>query len=83
MASKVVDSLFSNVSLAPSDPAFALTAAFHADTSSSKVSLGSGVYRDNDAKPWILPVVKKVCLRVLSPLSLLRLLSSFSQPSDI
>ncbi|KIY00157.1 uncharacterized protein Z520_03842 [Fonsecaea multimorphosa CBS 102226] len=59
MALKVTNSFFSNVSAAPSDPAFALTDAFKTDASSSKVSLGSGVYRDDDAKPWILPAVKK------------------------
>ncbi|OQV07968.1 hypothetical protein CLAIMM_12317 [Cladophialophora immunda] len=59
MALKVDDSLFSTVSLAPSDPVFALTSAFNADPCPSKVNLGSGVYRDNDANPWILPVVKK------------------------
>ena len=46
---------------APEDPLFGLMAAFKADTFDKKVDLGIGAYRDNDAKPWVLPVVKKVC----------------------
>lgn len=45
---------------APEDPLFGLMAAYRADTSDKKVDLGIGAYRDNNAKPWILPVVKKV-----------------------
>lgn len=45
---------------APEDPLFGLMAAFRADTFDKKVDLGIGAYRDNNAKPWVLPVVKKV-----------------------
>lgn len=45
---------------APEDPLFGLMAAYRADSSDKKVDLGIGAYRDNNAKPWILPVVKKV-----------------------
>lgn len=34
-------------------------ADFKADTFEKKVDLGIGAYRDDDAKPWVLPVVKK------------------------
>lgn len=34
-------------------------AAFRRDTDPKKVDLGIGAYRDNNAKPWVLPVVKK------------------------
>jgi aspartate aminotransferase len=44
---------------APEDPLFGLMAAYRRDTDSKKVDLGIGAYRDNNAKPWILPVVKK------------------------
>ncbi|KAI6777966.1 Aspartate aminotransferase-like protein [Emericellopsis cladophorae] len=44
---------------APEDPLFGLMAAFRADESPDKVDLGIGAYRDDNAKPWILPVVKK------------------------
>ena len=39
---------------------FQLTAAYKADTFKNKVNLGVGAYRDDDNKPWVLPVVKKV-----------------------
>jgi len=45
---------------APEDPLFGLMAAFRADPFDKKVDLGIGAYRDNNAKPWVLPVVKKV-----------------------
>lgn len=47
---------------APEDPLFGLMAAYRADTFDKKVDLGIGAYRDNNAKPWVLPVVKKVNL---------------------
>lgn len=45
---------------APEDPLFGLMAAFRRDTDPNKVDLGIGAYRDDNAKPWILPVVKQV-----------------------
>jgi aspartate aminotransferase len=45
---------------APEDPLFGLMAAYRKDTNEKKVDLGIGAYRDNNAKPWVLPVVKKV-----------------------
>ena len=45
---------------APEDPLFGLMAAYKKDTFDKKIDLGIGAYRDNNAKPWILPVVKKV-----------------------
>lgn len=45
---------------APEDPLFGLMAAYRRDNDPKKVDLGIGAYRDNNAKPWILPVVKKV-----------------------
>jgi len=45
---------------APEDPLFGLMAAYRQDTFDKKVDLGIGAYRDDNAKPWILPVVKKV-----------------------
>jgi len=46
---------------APEDPLFGLMAAFRRDEDPHKVDLGIGAYRDNNAKPWVLPVVRKVC----------------------
>jgi aspartate aminotransferase len=50
---------------APEDPLFGLMAAYKADTFDKKVDLGVGAYRDNNAKPWVLPVVKKVRFQLL------------------
>lgn len=49
---------------APEDPLFGLMAAYRQDTFDKKVDLGIGAYRDDTAKPWILPVVKKVSHRL-------------------
>ncbi|KAJ5635121.1 uncharacterized protein N7484_008434 [Penicillium longicatenatum] len=49
----------STVAAAPEDPLFGLMKAYREDPSDKKVDLGIGAYRDNNAKPWILPVVKK------------------------
>ncbi|SLM40748.1 aspartate aminotransferase [Lasallia pustulata] len=48
-----------NVPQAPEDPLFGLMAAYRKDTFDKKVDLGIGAYRDDNAKPWVLPVVKK------------------------
>ncbi|KAH7923519.1 PLP-dependent transferase [Leucogyrophana mollusca] len=48
-----------DVPLAPPDSIFKLTAAYKADTYPQKVNLGVGAYRDDDSKPWVLPVIKK------------------------
>jgi hypothetical protein len=45
---------------APEDPLFGMMKAFREDTFPKKVDLGIGAYRDNNAKPWVLPVVQKV-----------------------
>ena len=45
---------------APEDPMFGLMAAYRRDESDKKVDLGIGAYRDNNGKPWILPVVQQV-----------------------
>ncbi|OTA63209.1 PLP-dependent transferase [Hypoxylon sp. EC38] len=44
---------------APEDPLFGLMRAYRADPDPNKVDLGIGAYRDDNAKPWVLPVVKK------------------------
>ncbi|KAH7328289.1 putative aspartate aminotransferase [Stachybotrys elegans] len=44
---------------APEDPLYGLISAYKADNSPVKVDLGVGAYRDDNAKPWVLPVVKK------------------------
>ncbi|KOS18250.1 Aspartate aminotransferase [Escovopsis weberi] len=44
---------------APEDALFGLMRAYKADQDPQKVDLGIGAYRDDNAKPWVLPVVKK------------------------
>ncbi|KZF24320.1 PLP-dependent transferase [Xylona heveae TC161] len=51
------DSQFSEIPLQPKDAAFSLIEAFHADPFPQKVDLCPGFYRDENAKPWILPSV--------------------------
>lgn len=60
MSNNGVASAFGAVQQAPEDPLFGLMAAYRADKDPKKVDLGIGAYRDNNAVPWILPVVKKV-----------------------
>ncbi|SCV57838.1 probable aspartate aminotransferase/Glutamic oxaloacetic transaminase AAT2/GOT1 [Fusarium fujikuroi] len=42
----------------PRDEAFAITADFNSDTYPGKISLGAGVYRDENARPWVLPSIR-------------------------
>jgi aspartate aminotransferase len=60
MASSAPVFTTANVPQAPEDPLFGLMRAFRQDTSDKKVDLGIGAYRDDNAKPWVLPVVRKV-----------------------
>lgn len=48
-----------DVPLAPPDSIFNLMATYEADTFPQKVNLSAGAYRDNDNKPWVLPVIRK------------------------
>ena len=48
-----------NVPQAPEDPLFGLMAAYRRDNHDKKVDLGIGAYRDDNAKPWVLPVVQR------------------------
>jgi len=52
-------SLFGHIESAPPVEVFKLTADYTADPAENKVSLGVGAYRDENGKPWVLPVVKK------------------------
>ncbi|KAK7745135.1 DNA replication factor C complex subunit Rfc1 [Diatrype stigma] len=52
-------SIFDSVEFSPYDDAFKVLAAFASDPHPDKVSLGAGVYRDDNAQPWTLSSVKK------------------------
>ncbi|RSL72420.1 hypothetical protein CEP53_001127 [Fusarium sp. AF-6] len=51
-------SSLASVPVLPRDEAFSVTSDFNADDHPSKVSLGVGVYRDENGKPWVLPSVQ-------------------------
>jgi len=59
MQEGVTTHAFDDILLAPPDAIFQLTARYKADSHPQKVNLGVGAYRDNNGKPWVLPVVKK------------------------
>jgi aspartate aminotransferase len=74
MASSASVFTTATVPQAPEDPLFGLMRAFRQDTSDKKVDLGIGAYRDDNAKPWVLPVVRKVsCLIILKASQLFNL----------
>ncbi|KAG5790006.1 hypothetical protein H9Q69_010928 [Fusarium xylarioides] len=52
-------SAFGAAEYIPPDPIFEVTKRFNADKSPQKVNLGQGTYRDENAKPWVLPSVKE------------------------
>ena len=55
-----LSSWWSHVEEGPPDVIFGIVEAFNRDTHPQKVNLGIGVYRGDDGKPWVLPVVRKV-----------------------
>ncbi|KIJ16826.1 aspartate transaminase [Paxillus involutus ATCC 200175] len=58
--------LWEGVPLAPPDSIFKLSAAYNADPYLKKINLGVGAYRDDDGKPWVLPVIKKASQTLLN-----------------
>ena len=42
----------------PSDAVFDLTRRYNADQDPGKINLGQGVYRDENAQPWVLPCLQ-------------------------
>lgn len=69
----IPDSQFAHLDQFPMDEAFMIMRDFALDTHPGKVSLGAGVYRDNDAKPWVLPSVRKVLTNSVQKLHELKL----------
>ncbi|HJW25136.1 MAG TPA: amino acid aminotransferase [Rhodocyclaceae bacterium] len=54
----MTSSIFAAVEMAPRDPILGLTEAFNADTRTTKVNLGVGVYYDDNGKLPLLAAVK-------------------------
>jgi aspartate aminotransferase len=52
-------SVFEDIPLAPPDSILSLVQEYKDDASKDKVDLGPGAYRDENGKPWVLPVVRK------------------------
>ncbi|KUJ22229.1 PLP-dependent transferase [Mollisia scopiformis] len=52
-------SLFEHILEGVPDSIFAMMEAFAADTNDKKVNLSPGIYRDDNAKTWVLPSVQK------------------------
>ncbi|KAJ1942713.1 Aspartate aminotransferase, cytoplasmic, partial [Linderina macrospora] len=59
-------SFFAQVPQAPPDGILTLSVLSKADSNAQKVDLGVGAYRDDDGKPWVLPVVHKAEQRLLN-----------------
>jgi aspartate aminotransferase len=82
MAPDVLSAFPANaVPQAPEDPLFGLMAAFRKDTFDKKVDLGIGAYRDNNAKPWVLPVVHKVSRNDQYQLAALLIIPCLQRPT--
>ncbi|EGR33572.1 hypothetical protein IMG5_049480 [Ichthyophthirius multifiliis] len=52
--------VFVNVQLAPPDPILGTAIAYKNDQSKDKMNLGVGAYRDDNEKPYVFKVVRKV-----------------------
>lgn len=59
-------SVFENIEKGPAIEVFALNRAFQDDTFAQKTNLGVGAYRDEDGKPWVLPVVRSTEIKIAS-----------------
>jgi aspartate/tyrosine/aromatic aminotransferase len=61
LTSKIIyTNIFAKVPMAPADPIIGVGLAFLADTDNRKVNLGIGAYRDDNGKPYVFNVVRKV-----------------------
>lgn len=52
--------IFAKVPMAPPDPILGINVAYANDSDSRKVNLGVGAYRDDNLKPVVFSVVRKV-----------------------
>jgi aspartate aminotransferase len=60
-------SAFDAAVFVPPDPIFEVTKRFNADQDPQKVNLGQGTYRDENAKPWVLPSVREAEKSIINP----------------
>lgn len=59
-AAKDLPNEFAHVPVNPPDPILSLSTGYKKDTNAKKVNLGIGAYRDDNGKPFVFPVVRKV-----------------------
>ncbi len=52
--------------MAPPDPVLGINVIYNADKDPRKINLGVGAYRDDQEKPYIFKVVKKVEQEILT-----------------
>ena len=50
--------------MGPPDAILGITEAYKKDPNPKKVNLGAGAYRDDQGKPYVLPVVRKVLYKL-------------------
>ncbi|OUM65228.1 hypothetical protein PIROE2DRAFT_41865, partial [Piromyces sp. E2] len=63
---------------APKDAIFSLTYDYEMDPSPQKIDISVGAYRDENGKPWVLPVVRKASgIQTISGTGALRLCCEF------
>jgi len=60
MPARIKMGLFDQIPEEIPDGTFAMIEAFKADSHDKKVNLSPGIYRDDNAKTWVLPSVKQV-----------------------
>lgn len=64
------ESRFAGLSQDPLIEVFELVRQFNEDPHPNKVNLGVGAYRDDNGKPWVLPVVRTVEQQIATDLTL-------------
>ena len=64
------NNVFAKVPMAPPDPVLGISIAYANDTDPKKVNLGVGAYRDDDLKPVVFSVVRKVQEQIVADKSL-------------
>ena len=69
------NNIFAKVPMAPADPIIGVNTAYLADTSPNKVNLGVGAYRDDNGKPYVFEVVRKVEQQLVTDKTLNKVLS--------
>ena len=66
--------IFAKVQQAPPDPIIGVNNAYNSDTSPHKVNLGVGAYRDDNSKPYVFNVVRKVEQQIINDKNLNKVL---------